>query len=125
MYTQATIHWRLDGASLPHFTLVPANTYLFRVGRTHTDVDFPEDSAFSKAYVLGGQDQAAIRALFTAERRAALAAAPGQHVAAGGHDLFWWHDGRLPRSNSFDGFLNEGDRVLRLLADGSLPKPGP
>ena len=119
------IHWRLDGASLPHFTLVPANTYLIRIGCTRTDLDFPEDSALSKAYVFGGQGQAAIRALFTAERRAALAAAPSQHVAAGRHDLFRWREARLPRSDRFDAVLNEADRILRLLRDGSLPKPGP
>lgn len=48
------------------------------------------------AYIVSGQEQAAIRALFTPGLRAALAAAPGQHVAAQARDVFWWQDGRLP-----------------------------
>ncbi len=116
VYTRAMIHWRVDRASLPHFTLVPANTYLFRVGRTPEDVEFPEDTAFSKAYVLTGSDQSAIRALFRPELRAALAALPGRYVAAQAQDVFWWRERRLPAPDEFDAFLNEGARVLELFA---------
>jgi hypothetical protein len=113
---EAMIHQRLAGVSLPHFALVPANSYLFRIGRTPQDIDFPEDKTFSKAYVLTGQDQTAIRALYTPALRAALTAAPGQHVAAGGQDLFWWQQRGLPPPDQFDSFLDEGSRVLRLFA---------
>src|SRR5207245_11539986 len=34
VYIKAMLHWRLDRATLPPFTLVPASTYLLRVGRT-------------------------------------------------------------------------------------------
>ncbi len=115
-YTEAMIHWRVDRASLPHFTLVPASTYLFRVGRTPEDIDFPEDKPFSKAYIVSGQDQTAIRALFTPGLRAALAAVPGQFVAAQAQDVFWWQEGRLPGPDEFEAFLTEGDRVLNLFA---------
>lgn len=118
VFTDAMIHWRLAGISLPHFTLVPANTYLFRIGRTPQDIDFPEDKLFANAYVVSGQDQAAIRALYTPELRAALKAAPGQHVSAAGQDLFWWQDRGLPPPDQFDPFLNEGTHVLRLFAGG-------
>src|SRR2546428_9978385 len=110
------IHWRVDRASLPHFSLVPASTYLFRIGRTAEDIDFPEDTAFSKAYVLTGADQAAMRALFTPALRAALVAVPGQYVGAQAQDVFWWREGRLPGPDGFDAFLNDGDRILNLFA---------
>ena len=116
VYIKAMIHWRLDRASLPHFTLVPASTYLFRVRRTPEDIDFPEDTAFSKAYVLTGQDSPAVQALFTPGLRAALGAVPEQFVAAQAQDVFWWREGWLPGPNGFDAFLNEGDHVLNLLA---------
>lgn len=118
VYDAAMVHWRLDGPSLPHFTLVPANTYLFRIGRIPQEVDFPDDATFSKAYVLSGEDQGAIRALFTPELRAALAAAPGQHAAAQGQDLFWWRERRLPTPDEFDAFLTEGTRVAELFGGG-------
>jgi len=118
VYDAAMVHWRLDGRSLPHFTLVPANTYLFRIGRIPQEVDYPEDTTFSKAYVLSGEDQPAIRALFTPELRAALTAAPGQHVAAQGPDLFWWRERRLPPPDEFDPFLSEATRVAEIFGDG-------
>jgi hypothetical protein len=116
VYLKAMIHWRVDRASLPHFTLVPAYTYLFRVGRTPEDVDFPDDKAFSKAYILTGSDQAAVRALFTPAVRAGLVAVPGQFVAAQAQDVFWWQERRLPGPDEFEAFLTEGDRVLNLFA---------
>ena len=118
VYIKAMIHWRLDRGILPHFTLVPASTYLFRVGRTPEDIDFPEDKPFSKAYILTGSDQAAVRALFTPELRSALAAVPGQFVAAQAQDVFWWREGRLPRPGEFEAFLTEGDRVVNLFTPG-------
>ncbi len=117
-YNNALIRWRLDRVSLPHFTMVPASTYLFRIGRTPDDIDFPEDKAFSKAYILTGSDQAALRALFTPELRAALAAVPGQFVAAHAQDVFWWREGRLPGPGEFEAFLTAGDRVVNLFATG-------
>src|SRR5258708_14880907 len=33
-YTEAMMHWRLTGFSLPKFTMVPAQSYLFRIGKT-------------------------------------------------------------------------------------------
>jgi hypothetical protein len=98
--------------------MVPANTYLFRIGRTPEDVDFPDDKAFSKAYIITGSEQVAMRALFTPQLRTALAAVPGQHVAAQARDVFWWREGRLPGPGEFEAFLTEGDRVVTIFATG-------
>jgi hypothetical protein len=116
VFNRAMIHWQLDGTPLPRFTLVPASTYLFRIGRDPKGIDFPEDTAFSKAYVLTGEDQAAIRGVFTPELRASMTAMKGQFVAAQAADVFWWQEGRLPAADGFDEFLNEGTRVLQLFA---------
>jgi hypothetical protein len=115
-YNKAMIHWQVDRASLPHFTMVPANTYLFRIGRTPEDVDFPDDKAFSKACIITGSDQVAMRALFTPQLRTALAAVPGLYVAAQARDVFWWREGRLPGPDGFEAFLTDGDHVLKLFA---------
>lgn len=117
-FNLAMIHWQLSGVSLPYFTLEPGSAYLFRIGQVPQEVDFPEDKPFSKAYVLKGQDPAAIRALFTPERRAAFIGAPKHQVAAGGQELFVWQDHGLPPPDQFDAFLNEGTRVLEIFANG-------
>jgi hypothetical protein len=118
VFNRAMIHWRLDGTSLPRFTLVPASTYLFRIGRDPMGIDFPEDTAFSKAYVLTGQDQAAIRGVFTPELRSTMTAMPGQSVAAQAADVFLWQERRLPSGDGFEAFLKEGTRVVELFARG-------
>lgn len=115
LLSRAMIHWQLAGVSLPRFALVPASTYLFRIGRDPKDVDFPEDEAFAKAYLLNGEEQAAIRGLFTAELRATLTAMPGQFLAARATELFWWQERRLPPPEEFDAFLNAGTQVVELL----------
>ena len=116
VFNRAMIHWRLDGTSLPRFTLVPASTYLFRIGRDPNAVDFPDDSAFARAYLLTGEDQAAIRGVFTPQLRATMTAMKGQFVSAQGPDVFWWQERRLPSANGFDAFLNEGAQVVELFA---------
>lgn len=116
VFNRAMIHWRLDGTSLPRFTLVPASTYLFRIGRDPMGIDFPEDTAFSKAYVLTGEDQAAVRGVFTPELRASMTVMPGQFVTVQAADVFLWQERRLPSAEGFDAFLNEGTQVLELFA---------
>lgn len=113
--------WESGSARLPQFTCVPENA-LFRLAQHlgMQDFDFEEDPEFSKAYQLQGQDEAAVRALFTRDRRALLAA-PGfdggrgrnHRVAGAGTKLLWWQTGRLPRPEDLDQFLADGDRVRR------------
>ncbi len=117
-YTEAMMHWRLTGQSLPMFTLVPANTYLFRIGKSRGDIDFPEDPSFTKTYIVTGPDAAAIRSVFTPALRAAIAPQRGQYVAGGGRDLFWWQQGRLPGPGQFDRFLNMGGWIVSVFAGG-------
>lgn len=60
------------GRGLPAFELGPEN-FLHRIGQVfgYQDIDFDEDPEFSKAFLLRGEDEAAIRKVFTASVRAA------------------------------------------------------
>jgi hypothetical protein len=115
-YTEAVMHWRLTGLLLPKFTMTPTETYLFRIGKTPGDVDFPDDASFSKEYFVTGQDEAAIRGLFTQPLREAITGAPGHNVAGSGQDLFWWQQGRLVSPDQFDRFLNMGGWIVSVFA---------
>ena len=114
----SVMQWDGDDVALPRFWCTPEGFWdrlAQRFGRQ--DFDFPEDPAFSDAYQLQGDDEAAVRGSFTAEVRRHLLANPRQHVAGAGHALFWWRPGRLPKPDDLDALLAEGDGVRRVFLE--------
>ncbi len=111
-HTQAMIKWESAGAKLPEFTLGP-ESFFSRIGQAlgASDIDFDDDAAFSRAYVLKGEDEAAVRTLFSSALRADLASKPGQHLAGAGATLFWWQYRGLPLPQYLADFLTAGDRI--------------
>jgi hypothetical protein len=121
----AGLLWDADTAQLPSFTCVPESA-LFRLAQHlgMQDFDFDDDPEFSRAYQLQGQDEAAVRKLFTRRRRAMLTAPAidsgrpqRHHVAGAGTQLLWWRTGRLPKPEDLDQFLAEGNRLRREFLD--------
>ena len=117
--------WESPDAQLPRFSLVPEG-FFRRVAQRFgaQDFDFDEDAEFSRAYQLQGDDERAVRALFTPARRAFLMAespdgrrAPGHHLAGDGSRLLWWRDGRLPSADALDLLIADGDRLRRLFME--------
>lgn len=117
----AMILWEAPEAQLPRFSLVPEG-FFQRLGQRFgvKDFDFDEDPEFSRAYQLQGDEEAAVRALFTPGRRTLLTAPglagdkpPRHHLAGAGSRLVWWRDGGLPRPDQLDQFLADGDAVRR------------
>jgi hypothetical protein len=114
--------WESPEANLPRFSLVPEGFFRRVAQRFGTqDFDFEEDAEFSRAYQLQGDDERAVRALFTPARRAFLMAespdgrrAPRHHLAGDGTRLVWWRDGRLPGPDALDQLIADGDRLRRL-----------
>ncbi|HJQ66250.1 MAG TPA: hypothetical protein VJ816_07735 [Gemmatimonadales bacterium] len=113
--------WEAPEARLPRFSLAPEG-FFQRLGQRFgvKDFDFVEDPEFSRAYQLQGDDEAAVRTLFTSARRAVLMApGPGMekprrhHLAGDGARLLWWGNGGLPGPEDLDQFLAEGDAVRR------------
>lgn len=72
--------WQLQGADqaddlrVPHFFARRQIALFDWLGRTFggQDIDFPQDEAFSTAFVLQGEDEAATRELFAPSLRQAL-----------------------------------------------------
>ena len=122
----AMMLWETPGASLPRFSLGPEGFWRRIAQRFGAqDFDFEGDEAFSRGYELQGDDEAAVRALFTPARRAFLVAmGPDEkvqrhHLAGAGTRLLWWRLGRLPKPDDLDQFLADGDRVRRLFMEGA------
>lgn len=117
--------WESAEANLPCFTLVPEGFFRRLAQRFGAqDFDFEEDPDFSRAYQLQGDDERAVRALFTPSRRAMLMAeapdgrrAPKHHLAGAGPKLLWWRNGRLPGPDDLDQLIADGDRLRRLFME--------
>ena len=120
----AVMLWEAPERSLPRFSLAPEGFWRRIAQRFGAqDFDFENDEEFSRAYELQGDDEAAVRALFTAARRAYLVAqgpdgsVPRHHLAGAGSRLLWWRTGRLPTPDGMDQFIADGDRVRRLFME--------
>jgi hypothetical protein len=121
----AMLVWEKAEANLPRFSLAPEGFFsrlAQRFGRK--DFDFVEDPEFSRSYQLQGDDETAVRTLFTAARRAFFMApapdggkTPRHHVAGAGPRLLWWRSGGLPQPDELDQFLADGDRLRRQVLD--------
>ena len=114
-HTLRVIEWQSDDAAFPRFRCTPEG-FWNRLGQRFgvQDIDFPEDAAFSDAYQLQGDDEAAVRALLTPKIRSWLAANHGHCLAGQGKRLVWWQTGRLPKPDDLDAFFAAGDGVRRL-----------
>ena len=117
--------WDVPEAALPRFSLVPEGFFRRLAQRFGVqDFDFDEDAEFSRGYQLQGDDERAVRALFTGARRAYLIAespdgrrAPRHHLAGAGTQLLWWRNGRLPGPDDLDQLIADGDRLRRLFLE--------
>ncbi len=120
----AMMMWEVLEVNLPRFSLGPEGFWRRIAQRFGAqDFDFEGDEEFSKGYELQGDDEPAVRALFTPMRRAYLIAAgpdgkvQRHHLAGAGTRLLWWLDKRLPKPDDLDQFIADGDRVRRLFTE--------
>lgn len=102
---------------LPAFSMRP-ETLLDAIGGMlgFQDIDFEGDEAFSRAYVLKGPDEAAVRELFTAPLRKHFAGLPGHYVEGAGDLLIVHQSKRLPPAG-YPQLLEQAYAVFGLLVD--------
>jgi hypothetical protein len=117
--------WDAPEAALPRFSLGPEG-FFHRLAQRFgmQDFDFEEDPEFSRAYQLQGDDERAVRALFTPARRAFFTVeppdgrrVPRHHLAGAGPRLVWWRNGRFPGPDDLDQLIADGDRLRRLFLE--------
>lgn len=95
-WEQTVMHVQSTRLCLPAFALRPERVYhRSGDGVGGGDIDFDGDTDFSRAYQLRGADEAAIRAAFGADVRAALHRRPGTSADGDGSDLFVWRRAQL------------------------------
>jgi len=112
---------RRSGVALPHFYLRPQLTLIDRIGKMlgGKDIDFTEDSDFSRAFVLQGEDEGAVRALFgPAARHQALQLGKGIR-AEGRRDVVLIERTRRVDAPQVPLLLDAATALLDVLAGGA------
>lgn len=106
---------------LPHCYLRPESLIFDSIGSLFggQDIDFAEDPQFSRAYVLQGPTEQAIRAVFDADTREWFAARRGRgfHFEARGGTLVFHTGKRHPPEDAKD-LMQQGLEIMGLLAKG-------
>jgi hypothetical protein len=101
--------------SLPPFALRPERTIdrlIPTIGRQ--DIDFEGAPAFSRRYFLRGDDEDAVRSLFTARRLAALEQHEPCAVAAAGARILYFEPDHLVWPGAFDAFVTRAGKIFDL-----------
>ena len=117
--SQTVICFRSSQLSLPDFSMRPEH-FFHKIGSVlgYQDIDFeshPTAAEFSKKYLLRGEDEQTIRALFTDAVLTFFAAHPDKVCVEGSDDqLIWYQPGKIIEPEYIPAFMKEGFEVFRL-----------
>lgn len=106
----------LSGGRFPDFAL-EAEDLLHKLGQLvgYQDIDFPDHPAFSKACLLRGKDERAVRASFRRELRDWVLDHPDWRVEANSGVLAVWKPAQLTPPAELAGLLAEARQVFEWL----------
>ena len=118
---QTVICFHSSQLSLPDFSMRPEEWHhKLRSKLGYQDIDFeshPTAVQFSKKYLLRGEDEQTIRALFTDAVLTFFAAHPDKVCVEGSDDqLIWYQPGKIIEPEYIPAFMKEGFEVFRLFA---------
>lgn len=120
-YRQTVYYATGDALRLPSFSLRPEN-FFHRVGTIfgYQDINFEQRPGFSRMFLLRGDDEAAVRALFTDPVAEFFERNPGVCAAGMGRELLFWRPKRVVRPPQLEAFIREGEAVTARLLDTAL-----
>lgn len=116
VHSQTVLCLPLQRPALPSFALRPERAW-HKIGSRLgcQDIDFENHPAFSGKYLLRGDDEHAVRRLFSDRVVMFLEQAPGWCVEGGGDRLAIYRDRRLVKPEALRAFIEEGLSVLAYL----------
>ena len=114
-WNHSVICFRFDGPPLPAFSLRPENIW-HKIGSWfgYKDINFESHPAFSKAYLLRGGDENAIRALFTDALLDFYEQKPGLSTEGSGNTLLYYQHAVRLEPQAIRGFMEDGFKALGL-----------
>ena len=121
---QTITRMQSDLFRLPAFLLFP-ETLLAKMGKMfgRADINFPDSPEFSRKYILRGDDEAAIRALFTPALRQALERQDRLTIEGAGPLLFIFRKGRRLKPDQLPGRIEQDKRIAALFFEGQAARP--
>jgi hypothetical protein len=114
-HNQTVLLLSSERLNLPEFVLRPEGFFAKIQGAMGgQDIDFGDQPAFSKAYVLKGIDEAQLRALFSEEKRTFFAGRTGLTVEGRGRGLLCYRAEKRVSPKGVQSFVEGGLAVVRL-----------
>ncbi|HSH39026.1 MAG TPA: hypothetical protein VK993_09590 [Chthoniobacterales bacterium] len=123
-YQQTVTRVQSPQLNLPSFDLRPESV-LFKIAASlgMKDIDIEGWPNFSRMYLLRGEDDAAIRRIFTPELLRYCEANRGLWISGAG-DLLWFHrENRRVRPDELDRFVNAARQTFALFTSGAAARP--
>ncbi|MEZ6061224.1 MAG: hypothetical protein R3C19_12740 [Planctomycetaceae bacterium] len=119
---QGVIYFQTPALNLTKFAVRP-ESILHRIGSAfgYQDIDFATHPQFSKLYLLRGDDESAIRQLFTDK---VLTFFQNEHricAEGSGDQLVFYRQGKRIKPAELPDFIDEGFRVLAVFRDSAQP----
>jgi hypothetical protein len=116
IFLQSVFCAQRDGMDLPGFTMRP-ETFWHKIGSLfgNDDIDFESHPDFSKAYMLRGPIETAIRDLFTDDVLSYFESKKGLSVEGHRDTLLYYKSSRLQPEEA-RAFMSEGFEVLNVLS---------
>lgn len=113
-YRQTVVFFRTPGIDLPQFALKP-QSFLHAVGKLfgYQDIDFQSHPKFSKAFVLRGTNETAVRKMFTADLLSFLETKPQISIEGQGRDLIFYRSSKRVKPDQFRDLMSEGFAVFK------------
>jgi hypothetical protein len=109
---------------LPKFTMKPETPGIRRGTKLgiFQDIDFDNDPEFSQAFWLQGEDEAAVRRLFTPPVLSYFASNPGISVEGEGSTLVFYRDYQMEKVEDIPQFLSLGVEIANRLSGWGVDK---
>ena len=116
-HRQTIIRFASSQLNLPDFTVSP-EWFFHKIAKLFgvKDINFPEDPAFSSAFLLQGERETAVRDLFSTQIREWFSARKGITAAGRDQQLFFFRAEQRVNPDKIAGLLEEGFQFFKLLA---------
>jgi hypothetical protein len=123
-HSQTVVRFLAADLALPAFALRP-ESFWHRVGQLFgaADIDFDTHPAFSKQYLLRGEDEAAVRAAFQDDVLEYFEDCPGLCVEAAGPRIVIYRAGARVEPTAVRAQLEQGFEVLAAFRPAATNKP--